>query len=60
MKYPENKIGQSVSKTSFNNNWLLVCGREVSENDFLPTTKQNVNVLMDTALDQFVCITASQ
>jgi hypothetical protein len=60
MKYPENKIGQPVSKTSFNNNWLLVCGKEVSENDFLSTTKQKVNVLMDAALDQFVCITASQ
>jgi hypothetical protein len=60
MKYPENKTGQPVSKTSFNNNWLLVCGKEVSENDFLSTWKQKVNVLMDAALDQFVCITASQ
>jgi hypothetical protein len=24
------------------------------------TSKQNVNVMMDAALDQFVCITASQ
>jgi hypothetical protein len=34
MKYPENKVGQPISKTSFNNNWLLVCGKEVSENAF--------------------------
>jgi hypothetical protein len=60
MKYPENKVGQPVSKTSFYNSWLLVCGKEVSENYFLFTSKQNVNVMMDAALDQFVCITASQ
>jgi hypothetical protein len=60
MKYPENKVGQLISKTSFNNNWLLFCWKEVSENDFLFTLKQNVNVLMDAALDQFVRLTASQ
>jgi hypothetical protein len=60
MKYLENKVGQPTSKTSFNNNWPLVCGKEVSENYFLFISKQNANVLMDAALDQFVCITASQ
>jgi hypothetical protein len=60
MKCPENKLGQLISKTSFYSNWLLVFGKEFSENYFLFTSKQNVNALMDSASDQFVCITASR
>jgi hypothetical protein len=60
MKFPGNNVGQPISKTSFYNNWLLVCGKEVTENYFLLTSKQNVSVFFDVTLEQLVYITAGQ
>jgi hypothetical protein len=60
MKFQGNNEEQPISKSSFHSNWLLVCGKDVTENYFLFTSKQNVCVLFDAALEQFVYMTAGQ